>query len=1030
MSGITSGIGLISGINTSQLLDQLMAIEKRPITNLENRVKAIDTQRQKFLELSAKLLAAKNAVGNFNKRSFFDRFSAGSSNEGVLTANASENAVPGSTTFRVHSLVTNNVTVSRGFADGDRTSLGVGTLTIEGADGQVNPATDLDVLNGGRGVRRGIIRVTDAAGATAEIDLRRAFTLDDVLSAINGNTTVHVRASVTGLASATGSGDRIVLEDQSGGAGALTVAEVAGGTTAAGLGILGSSTTGRLDGRDILSLSMDTPLSQLNDGNGVDRLGQGAQGDDLSFETGYGNFGVLLTDVLRLSTDLRQVNDGHGVRLGVIRITDRTGATADVDLTAARTVQDVRDAINASGLAVTATTVNSQFQITDTATVTPETAKKLKIEDVSGFAAQDLGIAGEVSSTAIFGRDILRMTTVGDVVRAINYASGNNSIVQASISADGNGIAVQPLGFDNTVTIRAGQDDRGNVSGAARDLGLVNALSTTSEPLTTRRLLAGLNTVLLNTLRGGAGVGPGVISLTDAANQSTTVDLSAATTVRDVVDLINANAVTSLRASVNRAGTGIDLTDESGGTSPVVIADVTGSTAAQLGIAGSFDLTATTGDVRGANLQRQYITRQSGVTKLNAGAEIVPGTIRIVDSLGVTHAVNIAAGLKTVGSVVDFINSVTADTLQARINDGGDGILITDTSGGTKPLTISDEEGGSTAAGLHIAGTAKAGQNYIDGSLEARIEIGPADTLRSVAGKINAAGGGFSAAIVNDGGAQNPFSLTLSSTVSGRRGALLVDSRGVDLGFETLTRAQDAVVSIGAAGSTPLLVTSATNQLDDVMEGVSINLVSAKDEDVTVTVEQDVDGIVESVRGFIDAYNDIQTTIDDATSFNADTLQRGVLFGDSTVDTIRGRMQRVITQSFGGGGSTSRLFQIGIRIGENNRLEFDEERFRDMYANSPGSVEELFTRAETGVGEVLQDTIDGLTRDFDGVLARKDTLLADQQEAINKRVESLNILLAGKRSRLEAQFAALETTLAGLQGQQTSLSALSQLAAQ
>ena len=372
MSGISSGIGLISGINTSQLIDQLMAIERRPITSLETRAKAIDIQRAKFLELSAKLLAARNAVGNFGKSEFFNRFNASASIEGVLRATASDKAVPGSTTFRVHSLVSNHVSVSRGFADSDRTALGVGTLTIEGAQASVNPDTDLDALNGGLGVRRGKIRITDASGASAEIDLSRAFTVKDVLDAINGNGTVRIAASVTGLAANGATGERIVLQDKSGGTGAMTVADVAGGSTVAGLGLLGSSSTGRLDGRDILSLSMDTPLSMLNDGNGVDRFGQGAEGDDLAFETSFGDFGVLFTDVLRLSTDLRQVNGGNGVRLGVIRITDRTGATADVDLSAARTVLDVQTAINNAGLTVTATTVNSRFLLTDSATVTAE----------------------------------------------------------------------------------------------------------------------------------------------------------------------------------------------------------------------------------------------------------------------------------------------------------------------------------------------------------------------------------------------------------------------------------------------------------------------------------------------------------------------------------------------------------------------------------------------------------------------------------------------------------------------------------
>ena len=1028
MSGISTGVGLISGINTAQLLDQLMAIERRPINDLQARVKVLDTQRTMFLELSAKLLAVRNAVTGFSKLNFFQRFSAASTDESVLSAVASEDAAAGSTTLRVHSLVTNHAVISRGFADADRSTVGVGTLSVEVGQGRVNPSTDLDSLNGGEGVRRGVITITDRSGASADIDLTQTFTIDDVLNAINAAAEINVHASVTGLASNGATGDRIVIEDRSGGTGNLIIADRIGRSTAADLGIVANVAAARVDGADILGNSLSTSLSALNDGNDVDRFAQGAQGDDLSFTTSYGNFGVSLTDVLRLSTDLRAVNGGNGVRLGVIRITDRTGATADVDLTSAKTVQDVRDAINAAGLKVSATTVNSRFLVTDTSDATGPSAKKLKIEDVTGFAAADLGIAQEAGGDSINGRDIYRMATLGDLIRAINFAPGNDSLVEAALSEDGNGIALRALGFDNQVTVAAGQDSSGNVSGAAGDLGLLNASFNTNEPFQSRRLLAGLDTVLLKSLHGGSGVQGGVVSFTDRLNQTATIDFSTAQTLQEVVDQINADSTAALVASINEAGNGIVIRDESSGNSPLTITDVSGTLAADLGIAGTFDASAGNA-VEGGNLQLQYVSRQTRLSDFNSGRGVTPGALRITDSQGAVHVVNLDANLKTVGQVLDAINLVTPPTIRARINDTGDGILIADTTGGLLPLTIANDSGSQTATDLHLAGTAKPGQNFIDGTLETRIDVGPADSLNDIVKKLNNAGAGFTAAVVNDGGGINPFSLTLTSNVSGRRGELVIDTAGLDLGLDTLTKAQDAVVSVGTSGaSTPFLIRSSTNKLDGVVQGVSINLLSAKDADVTLTVNQDVDSVVEAIQGFVDKYNDVQQTIDDDTSFNQDTLQRGPLLGDSTVDLIRGRMQRVISQPFQGvSANVARLFSIGLRLGADSRLEFDEDKFRQAYEQSPRQVEELFSKDKTGFGVVLQDSLDELTRNFDGVIARKDDLLGDQQKVLNDRIDALTVLLAAKRNRLEVQFAGLELTLASLQGQQNALGTLSQL---
>lgn len=1033
MSGISSGIGIISGINTTDLIDQLIAIEKRPVDNLQGRVKAIDVERAAFVGLSARLLAIRNAVSNFDKESFFKRFAASSSDESVLVASAGENTVPGGARIRVHSLVSTHSLITRGFADSDRSSVGVGSISVELGHGRINVGTDLDSLHGGRGARRGVIRITDRSGASAEVDLRQAFTLEDVIGAINSSEQISVRASVTGLSANGATGDRLVIEDTSGGTGTLTVEDTSGGAMAGDLGIAGSVTSGRIDGSNLVELTAGTSLSSLNDGNGVDRLPQGARGSDLSFSTSFGDFSVLLTDVLQLDADLRTLNNGDGIRTGIIRITDRSGASAEVDLSNATTVRDVRDAINDAGLNVSAAIVNSQLFLTDSSNV-PERAAGdqtpapvLKVEDVTGHTAADFGLAGETEDDSIFGRDVSRISTVGDLIRAINFAPGNDGLVHASISADGKGITLGALGFDNQVTVTPGQDDLGRVSQTAADLGLVNATFSTNDPFVSQRLVSGLNTTLLRTLNGGNGVDPGVVSFTDGLNQSASIDFSSAQTVQDVVDLINATDTIGLVASVSASGSGISLRDESGGTATVRIEDVSGRLAQQLHIAGTRTLSQ--GDtIESGNLQRQYVSRQTLLSDLRGGNGIPAGSFEILDTKGQFHIVNIGSGTRNVGGVIDAINAAGGGTVQARINDTGDGILVTDSAGGTLPLKIEDRDGGTTAAQLQLAGTSKDGETSIDGSYEFRIETGPGTTLNELASKLNALGAGISASVLNDGGSVNPFSLSITSGVAGRRGELVIDSTGVNLGLDTLSRAHDAVVSVSQGeGAASRLLTSSSNTLDNIIPGVSIDLLSTSNQDVEINAKQDVDSIVESIQTFITAFNDLQNTIDESTSFNSDTLERGPLFGDPVPDQIRNRLQRtMISQVQGVPETLSRLFQVGIRVGAGNRLEFNEDRFRNALADSPKAVEDLFAHPETGFGAIIQQTLDGMTDDFDGLLTRKDNLLGDQQQALNDRIARLNQLIDGKRARLERQFANLESVLSSLQGQQSALNQLSQ----
>lgn len=1040
MSGISSGIGLISGINTAELIDQLMALERRPIETLQQRAASIDARRTALLGLSAQLLAIRNAVTNFDKPSFFNRFGAKSSNEGVVTARTNDGAIPTTTSLRVHSLVSNHALITRGFADADTTPIGGGVLTFESAQGRVNRSTELSELNGGAGVRRGTIRITDGNGNQALIDLRTAVTVDDVLEAINSHPDINVRARITGSAfedmqGNTHTGDRIVLEDLTGASGPLTVVDANGGFAAADMGIAGSTSSGRLDGSDIMRLGPDSPLSLLNDGNGVGRL---ARGDDLNFETSFGSFQVSLGNILEPETDLRQLNNGRGVRLGTIRVTDRAGHSVDIDLSSLAnqgriTVQDVREKIvaeaQAAGVSVSVTMVNSSFLVSDSSTPADEDAR-LIIEDVDGFAAADLGIAVDEEDGGFVGRAVYRIQTVGDVVRAINYAEGNDAQVQASISPDGNGIRLEAFGLDNAVTVRAGSTDDGVVSTAARDLGIEDAAFSTNQGFSTRRLVAGLNTVLLQTLRGGNGVSPGSITITDAAGHSVDLDLTDAQTLQDVIDRINNHGETGVRARINAAGNGIEIYDESGGTGSIEIRDLTGSLAEELGIAGVFQA-ADGASINGGNLQRQYITRNTSLASLNAGRGVSLGAIRITDSNENVFVVELAQNLKTVGQVIDAINQGTPDTIIARINDNGDGIVVSDATTGAARLRISDNSG-HAAGDLRLAGTAAAGASEINGSFETRIEIGAGDTLTDIAAKINASNAEASAGVLNSGASLNPFSLTITSENTGRRGEILLDTGSLDFGLRTLSRAQDAVVTVGDGnGPGAVVITSATNQLSNVVAGVTFDLLGVSDEAVTVTVDQDVDAIVAGIQSFVDAYNGAIDSIAQSTSFNQETFERGPLFGDSTVNIVQSRLRNTLLRSFSASGpSVSRLFNVGLRLSSGGRLEFDDQQFRETYARSPDSVESLFTTAETGFGDVIQETLEGLTQDFDGVLARRDQLLLDQQELISDRVDGLNVLLEAKRARLQAQFAALESALAGLQAQQDSLAGLAQLAAQ
>lgn len=1011
MSSIAGVSGLVTGLPIQELVDSLIAIQRRPITLMENRVAALTQRRTAFLALSAQLLTIRTAAGRFGQESFFQSAKSASSDESSLLATVSADAALGSYTFSVRNLASTHQVIAAGFATVDSTPVGAGTLTIENAAGRVDRSTFLSSLNGGTGVAAGRIRITDQSGDAEEVDLTAARTIQDVLDAINTQSGIEVRARIDPT-----NGDRLILEDQSGGTGTLRVEEISGGQTAADLGLLGESATGSIVSHDLVFLASATRLDSLNDGNGVRRT-DGTTDFRITLADGAA-FDVNLSERLSDDTPLSILNSGSGVPAGSIRLTNRAGVTIDLDLSAAQTLGDMRTAIQAAGIDLTVTYNGAGLLIADASTGDGET----QVEEISGGGTADaLGILKTSETGSISGDAILSIQTIGDVVRIINTHADNAGGVIAGLSADGNGITLTDLTVGNPADFAV---TALNGSGAADDLGLTGISG--GVELNSRRLVAGLDTVLLRSLNGGSGVDRGVIELTNRTGATTAVDLTNAETLADVVAAINAETpTTSITASISSSGLGIELTDNSGGNGALVVSDLSGTTAADLNIAGSFNGPL----VSSGNLQRQYISEATRLSSLNHGRGLPAGKFRITDSDGVTAVVDLTQGDEvTIQDVIDEINSRPTN-ITARINDTGDGILLTDTAGGGGQLKVT-EEGGSVAAVLGILGEAAEGETILDGSFETKIEIDGNDTLNDVLQALQDSGAPINANIINDGNPDRPYRLNISSTVSGRAGELAIDAGSSNLDFDTLSRARDATVFFGdGSGGTPIVLSSATNSLSGVIEGVQLELVGASNGPVTITVTRDLDALTGGISSFVTAFNSTLSNIGDLTQFNAETETRGILLGDSTVSRIRSNLFDMITRVTPGLQQPyDRLSAIGITLASGGKsIRFDETKFREAFEENPAAVEALLATEDTGFADHVESEIDRLTDDDIGLISTKQQSLRDSEDNLTRRIDQLKVLLERRRTRLFDQFNATELAISRFQSQQASLLSLSTL---
>ena len=907
MGTITSGVGLISGINTGQIISGLIGIESQPITLLQNRITSTSNQKTAYTDLATALLTLQTTGELLEKPQTFQAATTTSSDPSILTATASPGASVGTYNLQVAQLVTTQQTVSNGFTDTTTSPVGAGTITLEEGGGEINSTTPLSALNGGAGISRGQFRITDRSGNTAVVDTTNAVTVDDVLKKINTSLGVSVKASI--------SGDKIVLTDTTGKTtNSLSVTDLGTGTSAASLGIAGTAGTGAptvLTGTDINYLATGTSLNQLNDGRGV-----------------------------RVGTS------------GDLSITTKSGATVNVNLATAK--------------------------------------------------------------------------TVGDVLNAINTAAGGK--VVASVVSGANGITLT----DKTVGLSTFKVTNAAGSNAATDLGLTSTAS--GATITGGQVLAGIDTVLLSSLRGGQGLSLGTFKITNRAGTAKNVNLAGLSTVQDVINAINASGA-SVTASLKSSGNGIQLVDNSGGTGNLTIADTTGTSAAQLGITGTFATSQTS--VQGADLQRQWVTNSTQLSTLNGGNGIGKGKITITNAAGQTTTVDLSGStINTVSDVLSQINNKGLAGVTASINSAGNGIVINDTSTGAGKLTIADVDS-TTAADLNIAG--KATTNSINGAYEKTITVGPNDTLASVQAAINAANFGVRATIINDGSATSPYRLSLTAQNSGTAGRVVIDTGTTGLATTNLVTAQDAAVFLGSGNSAnPLLVTSSSNQVTGIINGVTLSLVGVSTGAVQLSVTNDPDSIVTQLSNFTTEFNDLADAISTLTSYDTTTNTAGLLLGDPTVATIQNDMYDMLNKVVNTGGKYKVISDVGITVGDGAKLSFDEDTFRAAFATDANSVQNLFSATQTvtaadgttttnklGLGYSIDTAMGQLIDPVSGIVTLENSSLDAEVSNFQDQITQLNAVIANKQSLLQEQFANMEEVLANLQGQQTALNSLS-----
>jgi len=307
------------------------------------------------------------------------------------------------------------------------------------------------------------------------------------------------------------------------------------------------------------------------------------------------------------------------------------------------------------------------------------------------------------------------------------------------------------------------------------------------------------------------------------------------------------------------------------------------------------------------------------------------------------------------------------------------------------------------------------------------IEIGDEDnTLEGIRDKINEAASGVTASIVNDAsgsrlvlkgatGESNAFKVSVAEGGSPGLSALAYDP-SADINNGHLNQA----ASNTQATINNIAITSESNTLTDVVDGLTLNLKSVTQEPIQVSVTTDTETLKSAIDKFAKAYNDAVSTIRVQTLYDAESKTGGPLQGDSSALGLLRQLRNLAGSSTSATSAFDRLSNIGLTMNGDGTLSTDSAKLSKALENKQALQDFFSATSDTDPGAegiaVRFANLGKQVTDSDGTINTRTDSIKSNIKRKEANIDSLEVRATNVEKRLRAQYTALDQTSVRLNG--------------
>ncbi len=273
-----------------------------------------------------------------------------------------------------------------------------------------------------------------------------------------------------------------------------------------------------------------------------------------------------------------------------------------------------------------------------------------------------------------------------------------------------------------------------------------------------------------------------------------------------------------------------------------------------------------------------------------------------------------------------------------------------------------------------------------------------------------------------------------ASLITELKGEGILDPKNV------ISEANDAKLKLDGVE----IVRQKNTGIDDVLKGVTLNLLATSTKPVTITIRQNTETAVEKIKKFVEAYNDYLAFNNELTKavksdkvgdYQKDKYKNGIFIGDMTLMRLQNALKTAISSAYPSNVEKpiKMLYQIGVSTGEINakwetiregKLIIDEAKLIEVLSENPEGVQDFFgsdndgdNRIDNGLAFKMERILDPYVSAGKNIIVAKMDLEDASIKATNERIERKQEHLKAYEQKLRQKFASMEKAISGSKSQ-------------